>query len=623
MRGFVVGTAGHVDHGKSTLVRALTGTDPDRLAEEKLRGMTIDLGFAHLISPAGREIGIIDVPGHERFIKTMLAGVGGIDAALVVVAADEGPMPQTAEHLDILTLLGVERGVVALTKLDLVESDWADYVAEELRERLAGSALATAEIVGVSAATGAGLDLLLAALDRSLDDAPERTEIGTARLAVDRVFTMAGFGTVVTGTLIDGELAVGMEVEVSPAGRRARIRGLQTHGAVVGGAGAGQRVAINLQGIAVEEIRRGDVVSSPGKAPGTEMIDVRLELLGSAPLDLEHQGRVDVFAGSAEVGARVALIEREILRPGEDGWAQLHLDAPIAVLRGDRLVIRRPSPSTTIGGGTVIDAHPRRHRQSESGVAARLETLAAGTPAELVVTALGGDLLTREQVARSLPSLPAAAVADAIDEAGASGDALTAGASHLVARAAWRVIGSRITDALDEYHRANPLRRGLPREELRSRLRLAGGAAAFDAALLLAMVDELCVDEERTLRLPGFAIVLPAGEQTAADRYLAAIDAAPFSPPSAASEHLPTATLVALVERGELVDVGDGIVYRPATLDSIKALVLTHIERHGRVTLADYRDAVGTSRRYAQATLEYLDGIRVTRRVGDDRVRGR
>ena len=623
MRSFVVGTAGHIDHGKSTLVRALTGIDPDRLAEEKLRGMTIDLGFAHLTSPGGRDIGIVDVPGHERFIKTMLAGVGGIDAALLAVAADEGPMPQTIEHLDILTLLGVDRGVVVLTKSDLVEPEWADYVAEELRERLAGSALATAEIVAVSAATGDGLDGLLAALDRALVNVPEAAGGGRPRLPVDRVFTMAGFGTVVTGTLIDGELAVGMDVEVSPTGRRARIRGLQTHGEAVERAAPGRRVAVNLQGIAVEEIDRGDVLTLPGTAPGTRMIDVGLEMLAGAPLDLDHQVRVDVFAGSAEVGARVALIERDVLRPGEHGWAQLHLDAPIAVLRGDRIVLRRPSPSATIGGGTVVDAQPRRHRRSEPGIAERLETLAAGTLLEQVVAALGSELLTAAQLSARLPSLSDATVAQALSEATAGGETLAAGRTHHVASAAWAALGDRIVLALDTFHRANPLRRGIPREELRSRLRLTGGAASFDAAVVLGSELGLLIDDERTLRRPSFAIELPTEQRAAAGRYLALIDASPFSPPSAADAGLSKEALAGLVERGDLIEVGDGIVYRPATMDQIKALVLAQIDRHGKITLADYRDAVGTSRKYAQATLEHLDGARVTRRVGDDRVKGR
>ncbi|CAA9575725.1 MAG: Selenocysteine-specific translation elongation factor [uncultured Thermomicrobiales bacterium] len=623
MRSYVVGTAGHIDHGKSTLVRALTGTDPDRLAEEKLRGMTIDLGFAHLTTPAGREVGVVDVPGHERFIKTMLAGVGGIDAAVLVVAADEGPMPQTIEHLDILTLLGVERGVVALTKSDLVEPDWADYVAEELRERLAGSTLAAAEVVPVSAAAGSGLDELRSALDRSLSDLPARDQGGKPRLPVDRVFTMAGFGTVVTGTLIDGALTVGMEVEICPAGHRGRIRGLQTHGTVVERASAGQRVAVNLQGVTMEQVRRGDVVALPGAVPVTRMVDVRIELLANAPLDLETQARVDVFSGSTEVGARVALIERDVLRPGEHGWAQLHFDAPVAVLRGDRLVIRRPTPSATIGGGTVIDPQPRRHRRTETGVAERLKTLAAGTPRELVLSALGLQLKTRDEVAHALPALSTAVLSEAFELATEAGDLLAAGATHLVTRPAWDALGDRMAAMIEEFHRTNPLRRGMPREELRSRLKLTGGSGAFDASMSLAAQQGILVDEERTVRRPAFVIELPAVQRAAAARYLELVDASPYAPPGPAEAGLSKEALVGLVERGELVEVGDGIVYRPETLDAIKTLVLAHIERHGKITLADYRDAVGTSRKFAQATLEFLDGVRVTRRVGDDRVRGR
>ena len=461
------------------------------------------------------------------------------------------------------------------------------------------------------------------ALDRALDELPERSGGGKPRLPVDRVFTMAGFGTVVTGTLLDGAFAVGMEVELSPAGRRARVRGLQAHGSAVERAEPGRRVAVNLQGIGVEEIGRGDVVTVAGGVPATRMIDVRLELLPGAPLSLVHQARVDLFTGSAEVGARVALIEREVLAPGEDGWAQLHLDAPIAILRGDRVVIRRPSPSATIGGGTVVDVHPRRHRRSESGVADRLEILAGGTPVELVVAALGSNVLTGEQIARLVPALDSVTVDQAIDQATRDGEVLMAGPSHLVSAAAWQELSARMAATVARFHRDHPLRRGIPREELRSRVKVAGGTAAFDAAFSLASTQGIVRDDERTVRSPGFAVVLPPQDQAAAERYLRLVDETPYSPPSGATVGLSAATLAALVERGDVIDVGDGIVYRPETLDRIKALVLARIEGHGKITLAAYRDLVGTSRKYAQATLEYLDGIRVTRRVGDDRVRGR
>jgi len=353
------------------------------------------------------------------------------------------------------------------------------------------------------------------------------------------------------------------------------------------------------------------------------MIDVRLELLPGAPLSLVHQARVDLFTGSVEVGARVALIEREVLAPGEEGWAQLHLDAPIAILRGDRVVIRRPSPSATIGGGWVVDAQPRRHRRSEAGVADRLEILAGGTPVELVVAALGSDVLTGEKIARLVPALDSVTVDQAIGQATRDGDILMAGASHLVSAPAWLDLSGRMAATVGRFHTDYPLRRGMPREELRSRLRMAGGAAVFDAALSLASAQGVVRDEERTVRSPGFAVVLPPEEQAAADRYLRLVDETPYSPPSGVTAGLSAATLAALVERGDVIDVGDGIVYRPETLDRIKALVVAHIEGHGKITLAAYRDLVGTSRKYAQATLEYLDGIRVTRRVGDDRVRGR
>ncbi len=384
-----IGTAGHVDHGKSTLVQALTGIDPDRLAEEKERGMTIDLGFAWLTLPNGQEVSIVDVPGHESFIKNMLAGVGGIDLALLVVAADEGIMPQTEEHLAILDLLGISRGVVALTKCDLVEQDWLELVREEVAARLASTTLAGAPILPVSAYTGAGLPELVATLERRLEVPSSRQQSGRPRLPIDRVFTIQGFGTVVTGTLLDGPLSVGQEVEILPQKLRARIRTLQTHKHSVERAQPGGRTAINLAGVAKSDLARGDVLTLPGKLHPSTLLDARFRLLKSVPRPLEHNAAVDLYVGAKEVQARVRLLEGDALQPGEQGWVQLKLAEPVVVARRDRFILRQPSPSLTIGGGEIVDTQPRQHKRRDPAVLAALEVLEHGAPEEVMLAALG------------------------------------------------------------------------------------------------------------------------------------------------------------------------------------------------------------------------------------------
>jgi selenocysteine-specific elongation factor len=386
----VIGTAGHVDHGKSTLVEALTGSHPDRLKEEREREMTIDLGFAWFTLSTGEPISVIDVPGHEDFIKNMLAGVGGIDAALLVVAADEGVMPQTREHLSILHLLHITRGVVALTKVDMVDDeDWLELVTADVAETLEATSLAGAPIVPVSARKGTGLKELLQTLAQVLEETPTRRDLDRARLPVDRAFSIQGFGTVVTGTLSDGRLRVGDEVEILPGGERVRIRGLQTHKQKVETAVPGSRVAVNLGGVSVEDLRRGDVVARPGWLRPTRMIDVQLYLLPDAPRALRHNMVMSFYTGASEFQANIRLLGIQALEPGQTGWAQLVLDGPAVVAKHDRFILRQPSPSLTVGGGVIIDAHPaRRHRRFRPEVVKRLETLAHGTPDEIMLAAL-------------------------------------------------------------------------------------------------------------------------------------------------------------------------------------------------------------------------------------------
>ncbi|GAB4209834.1 MAG: hypothetical protein OHK0022_41670 [Roseiflexaceae bacterium] len=425
---YVIGTAGHVDHGKSTLVKTLTGIDPDRWEEERRREMTIDLGFAWLTLPSGRSISIVDVPGHERFIKNMLAGAGGIDAAMLVIAADESVMPQTTEHLAILDLLGVSHGLVVLSKIDLVDPDWLALVAEEVRERLRGTALAEAPLVPLSARSGEGLDDLHRALDELLDRTPSRSSAsGAPRLSIDRAFTIGGFGAVVTGTLADGPLEVGAEVEILPRGLRARVRGLQTHNSRQERVLPGTRVAVNLAGVSHHEVGRGDLLALPGRLRPTELVDVRVRLVQHLERPLVQNTPLDLFVGAAEVPCRATLLDRDELRPGESGWLQLRLAHPIAAARGDRYILRTPSPSQTIGGGVLVDTHPPRHRRFRPEVISALESLARGTPADLLRRPLADGLPHSWPELLRLSGLGEDAAREGLAELLASGTILTLG----------------------------------------------------------------------------------------------------------------------------------------------------------------------------------------------------
>ena len=614
---YVVGTAGHVDHGKSTLVKALTGIDPDRLAEEQRREMTIDLGFAWLTLPSGRPVSVIDVPGHERFIKNMLAGVGGIDAALLVIAADESVMPQTAEHLAILDLLGVKRGLVVLSKADMVEPDWLALVDEEVAERLRGTSLANVPRVAVSARTGQGLPALLAALDALLDATPSRTlEHGAPRLPIDRSFTIGGFGTVVTGTLLGGPLEVGQEIELLPRGLRGRVRGLQTHRRGEERALPGTRVAVNLAGIHHSDVSRGDVLAPPGLLRPTDRIDVRLRLVADAPRPLQQNDPLDLFVGAAEVPCRATLLEHDTIAPGESGWVQLRLERPIAAARGDRCIVRQASPSLTLGGGSVLDAHPPRHRRFRPEVLAGLEQLQRGTPEDLLLQSLGDGMPQEWATLAKASQLPPLAARDALGNLVAEGKVLALGAEPIVAASAtFERLAAKLEDTLRGYHRRYPLRRGAPREELRNRLKLAPRAA--DAVVAEAQARGSVASSDTAVWLAGFASAPTPEQRRAADALLRASERAPMSPPT---PELDPELLAWLLETGALVRVSDDVCFLPGAYADLVTWVRDTIARDGGVTVAQLRDHFGTSRKYGLALLEHLDAIKVTRRVGEGRV---
>lgn len=629
----VIGTAGHVDHGKSTLVEALTGIHPDRLKEERERQMTIDLGFAWLTLPDGSEVGVVDVPGHRDFIENMLAGVGGIDAVLFVVAADEGVMPQTREHLAILDLLNIPAGVIALTKADLVDEEWLGLVRADIAAILRGTALETAAVIPVSARMGSGLHDLRQALMAALADRPPRPDLGRPRLPIDRVFSQAGFGTVVTGTLIDGSLAVGDEVAVLPGELTARVRGLQTHKTKLEQAVAGSRVAINLAGVEVGQLRRGQVVTRPGTLRPTALIDVRLDHLAGTPLDLKHNAQIKLFTGAAEVLGTVRLLEHEALAPGAAGWAQLALAEPVVVVKGDRFVVRRPSPAETIGGGVVVDSHPgRRHRRRDAAVLARLETLARGTPGELVLQSLQvlGPAPLSEALAHA--GLEPSRKAQVLAELRASGELVELeGDALVISRASWSRLQAELGQILAQYHRENPLRSGMPREEVKSRL-----AQALDATQrsrwtpkvfnsLMARITQAgqVVVHGGAVRRVDHEVQFTAAQQAAIGALLADFRRDPYNTPSAkdSAARVGDDVLAALVDQEQLVSVSPEVLFLPETYQEMTERLLAHLAANGKVTVAEARDLFATSRKYALALLERLDAQGITRRVGDERVR--
>ncbi len=612
---YVIGTAGHVDHGKSTLVQALTGIDPDRLQEEKQRGLTIDLGFAWLELPSGEEVSIVDVPGHERFVNNMLAGVGGIDMALLVVAADESVMPQTREHVAILDLLNVDRGLVALTKRDLAEEDWLDLVTADVEELIKGTSLEESKIVPVSGSTGEGLPELVAEIEAVLQETPQRQDLGRPRLPIDRSFTISGFGTVVTGTLIDGAFEIGQEVEIVPGGETTRIRGLQSHKTKTERALPGTRVAANLANIAQEEIVRGEVLATRGWLRPTDAIDVQLQVIPGSPRPLRHNMHATIHTGSNEVVGRVRLLERDRAEPGEATWAQLKLDQPVAVVKGDHFVIR--SSATTLGGGSVVDTHAPRHRRNHGPTLDRLSVMTQGSEGDVLVSTIESaepaDLKTIVDKANLQPD----AAASELEVLTSSGQVIALGSGeYYYSAGGWQAVGGQAASFLDGYHKDFPMRRGAPKEELRSRLKMA--PQVFSFALARLAEDGVVAEEGTTARRSGHAPKMPPEMQRAAGDYIRSLESSPYSPPT--DIHVDEELLNLLAEERKVVKVGDSVVFAASVYDEMVARVTDTIDQKGEITVADVRDLFGNSRKYALGLLEHLDAERVTQRVGDARV---
>ncbi len=615
MKHIIVGTAGHIDHGKTALVKALTGIDADRLEEEKRRGITIDLGFAHLQLTPSLRLGFVDVPGHERFVKNMLAGVGGIDLVLFVVAADESIKPQTREHFDICRLLGIPRGIVALTKSDLVDPDLLGLVRLEVEDLVAGSFLAGAPVVPVSSTTGAGLDELRKELARAAQDVPEKNAAGHFRLPIDRVFTVKGFGTVVTGTLISGAVHKEQEVEVYPAGRRLRVRGVQVHGSKAESAVAGQRTAVNLADIEPAELQRGDVLSEPGIFRAVRHLDCRLDLLPSAK-PLKHRAPVHFHSGTAEIEAEVRLLSGQAtLPPGASAYARIVLRDPALLLPGDRFIIRMFSPVVTIGGGVVVDTGERRYRKADR-VEERLNVLAGPDTAARVA------LLVREsEFGVGLPEL--------IARTGLRGNQIAVAAPFsidgpwYVDRAWFQSTRDRLVKAVRDFHAKNPLLPGIAKQDLRSRELPDCPPPVLDA--LIADAKELAAEGE-TVRIRSHKVVLKEDEEQARTAIERAFEAAGLAVPAMADVLAKSGVEAArarsllqiLLREKRLIRVSDGLVFHRSAIEALRGMLAVH--KAQRFSVGTFKDWTGISRKYAIPLLEFLDREKVTRREGDERV---
>lgn len=622
MKNIIIGTAGHIDHGKTTLIKALTGKDTDRLKEEKLRGITTDLGFAYFDLPSGIRAGIIDVPGHEKFIKNMLAGAHGIDIVMLVIAADEGVMPQTKEHVDILSFLEIKAGIIVLTKCDLVEKDWLLIVEEDVRENLKGTFLENAPIVHVSSVTGEGLDILVNTLDELAQKVKERSSEGIFRLPVDRVFSIAGFGTVVTGTLISGKIKVGDKVMIYPKMIESRVRNLQVHERNVECAFAGQRTAINLANVKVEEIERGDVIAPPEAIIPSTMIDVKLSLLKGVKT-LKNRERIRFYTGASEVIGRAVLLDRDELHGGESCYAQIYLEDCVSVLRKDKFVIRTYSPMLTIGGGIILDPNPEKHKRFDIEV---IETLSN-------IEKLGDEFVIEKLVYESLLPLSEEEIkrkANVVDIGKFSLKNLIKlkleEKDYFYHLEKYEEMCLRTKEILEDFHRKNPLKEGISKEELKNKLFGDIKSKLCDFIFELMEKEEIIKIKNQLVALKDFKVVLNEEQEKLKERIIKIYRDSKFEPPKLSElegypEIIPMVEY--LVNIGELVKLDEEIFLSKDNYEEAQNVLINYLKENKEITLAVYRDLLNTSRKYAMAILEYFDSIKLTKRIGDVRVLAR
>ncbi|MGD9307033.1 MAG: selenocysteine-specific translation elongation factor [Desulfobacterales bacterium] len=631
MKQIILGTAGHIDHGKTSLIKAVTGIDTDRLKEEKERGITIELGFASLDLPSGQHLGIVDVPGHEKFVKNMVAGATGIDIVVMVIAADEGVMPQTREHLEICTLLGVQFGMVALTKIDMVDEEWLELALDDVREFIQDTFLEKAPIVPVSSTNGQGIAEFVKTLDELSQQIPDRPPSSLFRLPIDRVFTMKGFGTVITGTLISGKVKVGDTIMIYPSGITSKVRGIQVHNSSVTEAEAGMRTAINFQGLEKTSIQRGEVLASPQTLKSNYMVDISLHFLSSNPKPIRNRTLVRFHTGTSEVLGNLILLDREELSPGENTVAQLRLNYPVALVKSDRFVIRSYSPIRTIGGGEIINPIPQKHKRFKSGIIEGLQNLNKQSTEEIIsfhVNETGYQgisfadlrLVTNvpekqlENILQSLLSQKTIIQADKEDRI-------------YIHNNNFEKLKQDTLNYLDNYHKTYPLKSGMPKEELKTKFPSILASKLFNLTVNQMIKDSDIAQEENTVRLATHTVSLGEDQASVRNKILDTYSQAGLQPPyfKELSKSLDIETkrakevLMHLVEEGLILKAKEELYFHAAAIEGLKKRLVEFLDSHGEITTPQFKEMTGASRKYVIPLAEYFDAKNVTLRVGDVR----
>ncbi|MFY9942784.1 MAG: selenocysteine-specific translation elongation factor [Desulfobacterales bacterium] len=630
MKQIILGTAGHIDHGKTSLIKALTGTDTDRLKEEKLRGITIELGFAALDLPSGQHVGIVDVPGHEKFIKNMVAGATGIDIVVMVIAADEGVMPQTREHMEICTLLGIRHGFIALTKIDMVDAEWLELAQEDIMEFAEGTFLEGAPVVPVSSVSGTGLPEFIKTLDEIAATVPDRPSTGLFRLPADRVFSMKGFGTVITGTLVSGNVSVGETIMIYPSMITSKVRGIQVHNASVTEARAGMRTAINFQGLDRAAVNRGDMVSTPGALKPTYMLDVALHFLESNQKPLKPRTRIRFHAGTSEVLGNLVLLDRDELAPGEDTVAQLRLDEPVTGVRDDRYVVRSYSPVRTIGGGRIVNPIPHKHKRLRPEVIQGLHRMMSADPAELLAYLIEtagyegvsfGDL-------KLMTNLPDKQLTTLLQAQLSSRAVIQVDKENrlFIHQATYERLKSEALENLERYHGKNPLKAGMPKEELKSKFpRLS--PKLFTLLLNQMLRDDEIAQAEETIRLASHTVSLGIDQADVRHKLLDIYLESDLQPPYfkeiaqslAVTPAQAREVLTLLVDEGSLVKVKEDLYFHTRNLERLKERLVAFLNKEGEISTPQFKDMTGASRKYVIPLIEHFDTKNVTIRIGDIR----
>ena len=630
MKQIVLGTAGHIDHGKTSLIKVLTGIDTDRLKEEKARGITIELGFAHLALPGGQLLGIVDVPGHEKFVKNMVAGATGIDLVALVIAADEGVMPQTREHIEICELLKVEHGLVVMTKIDMVDSDWLELVKEDMREYLSDTFLADAPIVEVSSVTGEGIKELIQVLDKLVREIPEREAGHIFRLPIDRVFSMKGFGTVITGTTISGRIEKGDEITIYPMGIQSRIRGLQVHNREVNTIRAGVRTAVNLQGIERAIVQRGNVLATKQSLKTTHMVDVWLDLLSSAPRKLKNRAKARFHSGTSEIISTVVLLDRDHLEPGNSCFAQIRLNEPTALLRDDRYVLRSYSPVRTIGGGKVLNALPGKKKRFSEAALSEMKMLYTGNLDEIIelFVSLGRFRGVEQSHLPFLTNTSKKRLDEVLKVLMARQRIILYDKERgiLIHADFQKKARDEILDRLTRYHKKFPLKVGLIKEELRSRTAGADNAKLFNHLILQLAREGMIVQEKEVIRLKGHEVTLAQDQEKTRQKLEALYLKSGLQPPyfqeikGKFPGNTSTEVLEVMVKEGAILKIKEDLYFHHRAIDRLRLALVEFLKNHGEITTPQFKDMTGASRKYTIPLIEYFDRIQLTVRVGDTRV---